>query len=283
MMARLVVFTLLLNPVLTTSTQNKAASRWMEETDCNCAFKMPTPVETRWRGGKTWAPGFHPQEMANFGSKCKCYCGVNPCEDKNEHGEARAKIEVSDLATIQSLAIDLQDIFDNEETKRLNSYSAKLNSQLRKLEKRLERNVPSVNALLRETFERIVQHRSIYQNFSIAMRDVRKEISRLNFLLRKQQLLPLDKRTKNVARLTPSKPPPLNNSMSWVNSTNDQLRPQAPSNPKPRTRLHISIARPSVLPPKTAKERTSDENRNMSKFRIDAFRRFTKAQHTSKH
>eukprot|EP00061_Rhincodon_typus_P015870 g43788.t1 len=205
----------------------------MEETDCNCAFKMPTPVETRWRGGKTWAPGFHPQEMANFGSKCKCYCGVNPCEDKNEHGEARAKIEVSDLATIQSLAIDLQDIFDNEETKRLNSYSAKLNSQLRKLEKRLERNVPSVNALLRETFERIVQHRSIYQNFSIAMRDVRKEISRLNFLLRKQQLLPLDKRTK------------------------------APSNPKPRTRLHISIARPSVLPPKTAKERTSDENRNM--------------------
>ncbi|XP_060706371.1 olfactomedin-like protein 2A isoform X1 [Hemiscyllium ocellatum] len=263
MTAGLMVFTLLLNPVLTTPSQNKAVSRRIEETDCNCAFKMPTPMETRWTGGKTWAGGFHLQEMASSGSKCKCYCGVDPCEYKNERGAAKAKVEVSDLTTIQSLAIDLQEIFDNEETKRLNSYSAKLNSQLRKLEKRLERNVPSVNALLRETFETIVQHRSIYQNFSTAMRDVRKEISKLNFLLRKQQPLPLDKGTKNVVRLTPSKSLPMNRSMSKVGSINHQLRPQSPASTKPRTRLHIPTSQPSVPPPETANGQTSDEYRNM--------------------
>ncbi|XP_067865259.1 olfactomedin-like protein 2A isoform X4 [Heterodontus francisci] len=137
MRAGLMVLTLLLHSILITSAQNKALSRRRreEEADCKCAFKMPTPEETRWRGGKALAEGFRPKEMASTGSKCKCYCGFDPCEDKSERGAERTKIQDSDLMTIQGLAADLQEIFDNTETKRLNSYSAKLNSQLKKLEK----------------------------------------------------------------------------------------------------------------------------------------------------
>ncbi|XP_041069093.1 olfactomedin-like protein 2A [Carcharodon carcharias] len=263
MRAGLMVFTLLLNSALTTLAQNKAALRRTEETDCNCAFRMPTPEETRWRGGKAWAGGFQPQEMASSGSKCKCYCGVDPCEGKSEWRATRTKLQALDLTTIQTLATDLQKIFDNAEMKRLNSYSAKLNSQLKKLEKRLERNVPSVNPLLRETFERIVQHHFVYQNFSITMRNVRKEISKLNFLLQKHQLSPPDKTTKDVTKLSTSKPSSWSGKPLKNVSPNYLLSSQSPVTQKPRMQLHTPTAHPIVSISKAVTGKPPDENGNM--------------------
>ncbi|XP_067865257.1 olfactomedin-like protein 2A isoform X2 [Heterodontus francisci] len=265
MRAGLMVLTLLLHSILITSAQNKALSRRRreEEADCKCAFKMPTPEETRWRGGKALAEGFRPKEMASTGSKCKCYCGFDPCEDKSERGAERTKIQDSDLMTIQGLAADLQEIFDNTETKRLNSYSAKLNSQLKKLEKRMERNVPSVNALLRETFERIIQHRFIYQNFSITMRNVKKEISKLNILLRKQELFPLNKTPKVIVELNPSKPSPQRGNTSKNVGPKYWVSPQPPVTQKTTIKLHTSTAHPAVSVSKAVTGKPSDDNGNM--------------------
>ncbi|XP_078073435.1 olfactomedin-like protein 2A isoform X1 [Mustelus asterias] len=263
MRAGLMVLALLLNAVLIILLGLKAVLKGTEEADCNCAFKMPTPEETGWSGGKAWARGLRPQELASSGSKCKCYCGVDPCEGRSEQGAARTKIQVSDLMTIQALATDLQEIFENSETRRLNSYSAKLNSQLKKLEKRLERNVPSVNALLKETFERIVQHRFIYQNFSITMKNVRKEISKLNFLLQKQQLFPPDKSTKDLVKLNPSKPLSLNENMSKNVSPQYVPISQSPATQSPRVRPHTATTHPAVFLSKPVTGKPPDENGNM--------------------
>ncbi|XP_038671480.1 olfactomedin-like protein 2A isoform X1 [Scyliorhinus canicula] len=263
MRAGLMVFALLLNSVLVTLSQIKAVLRRTAKADCNCAFKMPSPEETGWSGDKAWAGGLRPQEMASSASKCKCYCGVDPCEGKGKQEAARTTIQVSDLTTIQALATDLQEIFDNAETKRLNSFSAKLNSQLKKLEKRLERNVPSVNTLLKETFERIVQHRFIYQNFSITMKNARKEISKFNFLLQKQQLFPPDKSAKGLVKLNPSKPSSLNGNMSKNISPKYLSSSQSPATQTPWVRPHTPTAHPAVPLTKAVTGTPPDVNGNM--------------------
>uniref|UniRef100_UPI00398EEC8B olfactomedin-like protein 2A n=1 Tax=Pristiophorus japonicus TaxID=55135 RepID=UPI00398EEC8B len=145
--------------------------------------------------------------------------------------------------TIQALAAHLQEILDNAETKRLNSYSAKLNSQLKKLEKRLERNVPSASVLLRETLARIIQHRVIYQNFSITMRGVKEEISKLNFLLRKQHPLPLDK----TAKVHPSKALSTKGNVSKAVGPREWSSPQPSVALQPMLRPHTSSARPGLF------------------------------------
>ncbi|XP_051899633.1 olfactomedin-like protein 2A isoform X2 [Pristis pectinata] len=205
--------------------------------------------------------GLHPQETLSRGSKCKCYCGVEPCGTTSERWEPRPQAPAPDLVTIQALAANLQGILDNAETKRLISYSAKLTSQLKKLEKRLERNVPSVSALLRETFARIVQHQVIYQNFSITIGGMRKEMSKLNLLLQKHQ--PMQEPTKDTVKANQIKPSLPNGDTSKDAAHKQQYYPQPPVGTMPTLRPRVSTDRPVVSTLKAVVRGPLNNNGNM--------------------
>ncbi|XP_051899634.1 olfactomedin-like protein 2A isoform X3 [Pristis pectinata] len=125
---------LLLLSVLIRFTQVGAESRGVEEPAClgQCSGQQHG---TGMKPSGAKVGGLHPQETLSRGSKCKCYCGVEPCGTTSERWEPRPQAPAPDLVTIQALAANLQGILDNAETKRLISYSAKLTSQLKKLEK----------------------------------------------------------------------------------------------------------------------------------------------------
>ncbi|XP_067829962.1 olfactomedin-like protein 2A [Heptranchias perlo] len=265
MRAGLAVAALLLNSALITLAQDPALSRRVEEADCHCKciVKQPGPEDTRPRAGKLWPEDLYPLERSGPGSKCKCYCEVDQCEAKSKQTAGRTKMLVSDLTTLQALAADLQEIFDKAETKRLNSYSAKLNSQLKKLEKRVERNVSSVSVLLKEAFEKLVQHRHIYQNLSSTMRAVKKELSKFNSQLRKQQPLPQERKVKVTVKLNIGEAPSLKANISKDGAPKEWPDPQPTIAQKPTTRPHPPTARPGVFSSEAVTGKPSDDNGNM--------------------
>ncbi|XP_055522262.1 olfactomedin-like protein 2B [Leucoraja erinacea] len=165
-----------------------------------------------------------PQETASRGSKCKCYCGVEPCGAGGGRWDPQTGTQTTDA--VQALASRLQEFLNHRDIKRLHSHSAKLSSQLKKLEKRLERNVPSVGSLLTDTFASIVQHQVTYHNFSITVASMRKDMNRLAQLLQKHVPQPLEDSTKIPLKTQQMKPPSPPGESSTLAGHKQQVDPQ---------------------------------------------------------
>ncbi|XP_062903984.1 olfactomedin-like protein 2A isoform X1 [Mobula hypostoma] len=246
---------LLFLSVLTRLAQVSAESRGLEEHVCLGQCSVTPHVSTAQPSGGR-VGGSRPQEALGQGSKCKCDCSVEPCGTAGEQWEARPRAPTLDLVTIQAMAANLQGILDHAETKRLNAFSAKLAGQLRKLEKRLDRNKPSVSTQLREMFARVVQHREMYQNLSVTIGDMRKEMNKLNVLLHEHRVRPLQGPAKDTDKANQIH-------LSFLNGkpTEGTVHKQG-SDPQPTMGSHPAADRTAVSTPEAVLGRPPGNNKN---------------------
>ncbi|XP_059825230.1 olfactomedin-like protein 2A [Hypanus sabinus] len=244
---------LLILSFLTRLAQVGAEPRGLEEPVCLGQCPVTPHIATVKPSGDRVGSS-RAREALSQGSKCKCICSIEPSGTVGEQRKARPPAPTLDLVSIQAMAANLQGILDHAETKRLNAFSAKLTGQLRKLEKRLDRNKPSVCTQLRETLARVVQHQEIFQHLFVTIGGMREEMSKLNLLLQE-----LAKDTDKVNQIHVSFP----NGKPTEGAVHQQSSdPQAPGGSQPTKRSHPPTHRTAVSTPAAVVRRPPANNKN---------------------